>query len=62
MAPAAGEERALVSLRNLCWHLQRQGLLQHAMFVTHAEDSWRRAREQGIPAYLDRLTPLEVRA
>lgn len=51
-------ERVVGSLRNLCYHLQRQRLLQYTLLITPDEKSWQEARQAGVPAFLDQITPV----
>ncbi|KAL4441509.1 hypothetical protein ABPG77_002013 [Micractinium sp. CCAP 211/92] len=50
--------RIVSSLRNLCYHLQKQQLLQHTLLTTPDEKSWQEARQAGVPALWDQITPV----
>ncbi|KAL4441508.1 hypothetical protein ABPG77_002012 [Micractinium sp. CCAP 211/92] len=53
------KERIVSSLRNLCYHMQKQQLLQYTLLTTPDEKSWQEARQAGVPALWDRVTPVK---
>lgn len=51
------DEQVLGMISTFCYHLHRQGMLEHTLLITTDEPTVMRLRERGLPAFLDRAFP-----
>jgi len=53
----APTESVMGMISTFCYHLDRQGMLQHTMLITTDEATWQHLHDRGFPAFLDRSFP-----
>ncbi len=52
-----GDDSILYMLRNFVAWLQKPSLLRHTMLITQDERSWKVLLDEGLPCFLDQVTP-----